>query len=150
MQNFIIRNEVEPDYFTVENLTREAFWNVYRPGCDEHLVVHNLRALPCYLPALDFVAERDGELIGHILYSRSYVTLPDGSRRVFLAFGPLSVRPDVQKTGIGSALVWHSLARAAELGDTAVFITGNHDYYSRFGFETAADYGIRLEGHAGG
>ena len=63
----IIRNETPADYRAVENLTRESFWNVYRPGCTEHYILHVLRDDPAFVPELDFVMEKDGELIGHVM-----------------------------------------------------------------------------------
>ena len=146
--DFKIRNEKESDFFKVENLTREAFWNVYRPGCDEHLLVHNLRSLPCFIKELDFVAEIEGNTIGHIIYSRSRVVDNNGKRHEFIAFGPLSVHLDFQRKGIGKALIEHSFKIAAELGYTAVFITGNPAYYSRYGFVSASNYDIHLKGVA--
>ena len=95
--NIILRNETEKDYFTVENLTREAFWNVYKPGCDEHLLTHNIRSLPCFIKELDFVAELDGNIIGNIIYSKAQVTDLNGNNHEFISFGPVAVHPDYQK-----------------------------------------------------
>ncbi len=144
--NIILRNEIEKDYFIVENLTREAFWNVYKPGCDEHLLTHNIRSLPCFIKELDFVAEIDGNIVGNIIYSLSQLTGSNGNTHGFISFGPIAVHPDYQKKGIGSALINHTFRLAEQLGYTAVFITGNPDYYQRFGFTAAFDYGIHLKG----
>lgn len=76
--SIIIRNETPADYRAVENLTRESFWNVYRPGCTEHYVLHCHRSAPDFVPELDFVMEKDGELIGHVMYSRSEITTSGG------------------------------------------------------------------------
>jgi predicted N-acetyltransferase YhbS len=144
--NMTLRNETEKDYFTVENLTREAFWNVYKPGCDEHLLVHNMRSLPCFIKELDIVAEVDGKIVGSILYSKSKLTALSGIEYESIAFGPISVHPDFQKKGIGSSLIHYTFRIAEQMGYTSVFITGNPDYYGRFGFEAASDYGIHLKG----
>jgi hypothetical protein len=144
--NLLIRNEISNDYFEVENLTRKAFWNVYKPGCDEHLLIHNMRSLPCYIRRLDFIAEADGKIVGSIFYSKAKLTVPDGTVKEFISAGPLSVHPDYQKKGIGSALIRHSLKIAWKMGYTAVFITGNPVYYGRFGFKTASDFGVHLKG----
>jgi len=136
--NIILRNEIEKDYFIVENLTREAFWNVYKPGCDEHLLTHNIRSLPCFIKELDFVAEVDGNIVGNIIYSKAKVTDLNGNNH--------AVHPNYQKKGIGSALINHTFKLAEQLGYTAVFITGNPNYYKRFGFTAAFDYGIHLKG----
>lgn len=146
MMNIILRKETQEDYFAVENLTREAFWNVYQPGCDEHLLAHNMRALPCFINELDFVAEVDGNIVGNIIYSKSKVTNPNGTVHDFISFGPISVHPDLQKKGIGAILINHTFEIAEQLGYAVVFITGNPDYYHRFGFVTAFDYDIHLKG----
>lgn len=65
-ENVVIRQEREEDEATVENLVREAFWNVYRPGCQEHYVLHRLRASPNFVRELAFVMEGDGRIIGQI------------------------------------------------------------------------------------
>ena len=144
--NIILRNEIGKDYFTVENLTREAFWNVYKPGCDEHLLTHNIRSLPSFIKELDFVAEVDGNIVGSIIYSNAKVTDLNGNNHEFISFGPVAVHPDYQKKGIGSELINHTLKLAEQLGYTAVFITGNPDYYRRFGFFAAFDYDMHLKG----
>nr|MDD6336651.1 acetyltransferase [bacterium] len=66
MKPYIIRKETPADYRTVENLTREAFWNVYRPGCLEHYVLHLFRDRDDFVPELDFVMEVEGNIIGHV------------------------------------------------------------------------------------
>ncbi|MDD6031911.1 MAG: N-acetyltransferase [Oscillospiraceae bacterium] len=139
----IIRPETEKDHAEVENLTREAFWNVYQPGCCEHLVVHRLRKDPAFLPGLDYVIEEDDGIVAHIMYARAFVEGEDGVRHEIAIFGPVSVRPDRQGQGLGSKLITFTLQKAAEMGIPLVAITGNPDYYHRFGFETAALHGIR-------
>lgn len=129
-----IRMEKKADFRWVEVLTRDAFWNVYVPGCMEHYLVHKLRKSKDFIPELSMVAELDGQVVGHIAYTRASLTGADGACREVLCFGPLSVRPSRQKTGIGSALIRTSLRRAKELGYKAVCIMGNPAYYSRFGF----------------
>lgn len=142
-----IRLETPADYRRVEELTREAFWGCMdHPTCDgEHLLVHKLRKSPCYVPQLDFVAEIDGRLVGHVIYSLAKVVTPNGREVEVLSFGPLSVLPGYQKRGVGSALMRHSLAEAKRLGYRAVLVYGHPDYYPRFGFGRAAWYGIVSE-----
>lgn len=139
-----IRQACKSDYKKIELLTRDAFWNVYKPGCDEHLVVHNMHRNKSSIEELELVAVCSNKIVGHILYSRGYIKGMDNN--TFLTFGPLSVSPSFQKKGIGSSLVKTSLEKAYDLGISAVFITGNPDYYSRFGFESASKYGIYLDG----
>ncbi len=142
---FIIRNEEEKDYFEVENVTREAFWNVYHPGCNEQLITHNLLTNTAFVKELDFVIEKDGEILGTIIYSLVQLKLEGGGIKHFICFGPVGIRPDYQGKGLGQKLIEYSLEKAKELGYSAVFITGNHKYYHRFGFESASRYGIYLD-----
>lgn len=142
----IIRPEQERDYREVENLVREAFWNVYRPGCMEHLVLHNLRKAPCFVRELDYVAENDGKIAAQIAYARGTLETEDGGRADSLLFGPVSVLPEFQGRGYGSRLIRFTLEKAKKMGYPMVVITGSPDYYGRFGFEPAAAHGIFLHG----
>lgn len=142
-----LRPEEASDHRAVEVLTREAFWGTEGPGCNEHLLVHRLREAPSFVPELAWVAEDDGVLLGHVVYSRAQVVGPDRAWDV-LTFGPLSVLPERQASGVGSALVRHTLAEAARLGHRAVVVYGHPDYYPRFGFRRGADVGITAPGGA--
>lgn len=142
----IIRRETPADYDAVEHLTREAFWNVYRPGCLEHYVVHVLREDPAFVPELDLVMERDGELIGHVLYMRAAITADDGREIPIMTFGPISIRPDLQRKGFGKRLLDCSMAKAAQQGAGALCIEGNLDFYGKSGFVLAGTRGIRYHG----
>ena len=134
-----IRRETPADYHAVETLTRDAFWGWgENPMCDgEHLIVHRLRESTDIVPELDFVAEADGMLVGHIIYAKAQILSPGGQKTEVLTFGPLSVLPHCQKQGIGGALLRHSIQEAARLGYRAVVIYGHPDYYPRFGFRPA-------------
>ncbi len=142
--NISIRNEIPADYRIVEELTREAFWgNMNHPTCDgEHLLVHKLRKLPSFVPELDFVAEAEGKIVGHVIYSLAKVITPDSREIEVLNFGPLSVCPDYKRMGVGSALMHRSIEEAAALGYRAIIFYGHPDYYPRFGFRRAKHYGI--------
>ena len=144
--NIIIRRETPTDYAAVEHLTREAFWNVYRPGCLEHYVVHVLREDPDFVPELDLVMERNGQLIGHVLYMRSKIVADDGREIPMMTFGPISIRPDLQRQGLGRYLLDYSMERARELGAGALCIEGNIDFYGKSGFVVAGRKGIRYHG----
>jgi putative acetyltransferase len=141
--NIIIRNENENDYRIVEELTREAFWNLYIPGCVEHFILHNLRTSADFVPELDFVAEKGGLIIGQIVYSRGTIKNKQGIEKEVVSFGPVSVMPAFQKQGIGSALIIHSINKARTLGYPAICIYGDPRYYSRFGFRSAEKYDIK-------
>jgi putative acetyltransferase len=139
----VIRHENENDYRTVEELTREAFWNIHVPGCDEHFCLHNLRNSPDYIPELDYVALDEGKIVGHILYSRAAIVDPQGIKKEVLCFGPISVWPVLQKKGIGSALINHSISAAKTMPYPAICIYGDPRYYGRFGFRCAEKFEIK-------
>ena len=143
MQNIIIRNETPADYRTVENLTREAFWNVYRPGCLEHFVLHTFRDDPAFVPELDLVMELDGELIGHVMYVRSAIQKDDGGELPTMTFGPISIAPAYKRQGFGTILLQESMRRAKAMGAGALAITGNIGFYGKSGFVVAKTKGIR-------
>jgi predicted N-acetyltransferase YhbS len=145
--NITIRLEQPKDYRAVEALTREAFWgSMNHPTCDgEHLLVHKLRNRPSFVPELDFVAEVDGQLAGHIIFSTAKVITPDARQIEVLGFGPISVLPEYKRMGVGSALMRHSISEAKRLGYRAIIIYGHPDYYPRFGFARASAFGITAE-----
>ena len=137
-----IRLEKPEEYRQVENLVREAFWNVYQPGCVEHYLLHKLRDDPRFVPELDYVVEEEGKVVAQIAYAKGIYRPDAGGEQELLLFGPVGVLPEYQNKGYGSALIRFTLKRARELGWPAVVITGNPAYYSRFGFEPAGKYGI--------
>ena len=146
VHDVIIRRETPADYTAAEHLTREAFWNVYRPGCTEHYVLHVLRDDPAFVPELDLVMERDGQLIGHIMYMRAHILSDDGRKLPVMTFGPLSIRPDLQRRGYGKLLLDRSMKKARELGAGALCIEGNIAFYGKSGFVEAGICGIRCHG----
>jgi predicted N-acetyltransferase YhbS len=148
MNPIVIRKECPSDYKAVLILTYEAFVTLNYSGriqIDEHYLYHLLQNSDLLLPELNFVAELDGKIVGHILYTKSKVENTDGSVLEVATFGPLSVHPDYQRQGIGKALVHHSMARAKELGFQAVLITGVEEYYQKLGFKRAEEYGLKLK-----
>lgn len=143
MENdYIIRLETESDYRESENLTREAFWNVYRPGCLEHYVLHLFRNDPAFVPELAFVMEKDGRLIGHVMYARSEILADDGRHIPVMTFGPISIAPEYKRRGYGTVLLRHSMDAAEKMGAGALAITGNIDFYGLSGFVTASTMGV--------
>jgi len=140
--NITIRPEEEKDYRTVEFLTREAFWDLYKPGCNEHLVVHKMREVPAFVKELSFVACDGEDIVGSILYTRAKVVSNENMTSEVLCMGPVSVLPTYQGKGIGSLLMNHSVEKARKLGFKAVIIFGNPGYYHRFGFANAEKYSI--------
>jgi predicted N-acetyltransferase YhbS len=137
-----IRTVTPEDYFPTENLTREAFWDLYKPGCDEHLALNQLRKCASYIPELDLVAFLDDILVGHIICTRAKVTGEDQSEHEVLCLGPVSVMPAYQDRGIGSGLIRQSISIAREMGFNGIILYGSPAYYPRFGFRDAAGFGI--------
>lgn len=146
MNKIIIRNETPADYAAAEHLTREAFWNVYCPGCMEHYVLHVLRNDPAFVPELDLVMEQDGQIIGHVMYMRAAITANDGREIPIMTFGPISIHPDLQRRGLGKHLLETSMEKAMALGAGALCIEGNLDFYGKSGFVVAGTLGIRYHG----
>lgn len=145
-KEFIIRHERPSEYYQVENLVRESFWNVYRPGCLEHYVLHCLRKDPAFIPELDFVMETDGKLIGQCIYLHANILEDSGKIVPILTMGPIGIHPDFKRKGFGKALLDYSLKRAATMGFGAVCFEGNIDFYGKSGFVYASDYGLRYHG----
>ncbi|GAA6141653.1 N-acetyltransferase [Hydrogenophaga sp. 5NK40-0174] len=142
-----IRLETEADHRSVEMLTREAFWNLYRPGCDEHYTTHLIHGHDDYLPDLTFVAEVDGELVGSIVYTRSFlVNEQTGQRAETATFGPLCVHPAWQRKGVGAALIQHTKALATQKGYAAIAILGDPHNYCKHGFQTGRDLNVCMSG----
>ena len=130
----IIRNETPADYRAVENLTRESFWNVYKPGADEHYYVHQMRSHPDFIPDLAFVLEVDGEIVGSIMYTKAWLEDEQGQRKEILSFGPLCVAPKYQRQKLGKLLIEHSFAAARKLGYDVNINFGNPGNYVSRGF----------------
>ena len=133
-----IRLEEEKDYREVENLTREAFWNVYRPGCTEHYVLNQYRSNPDFIPQLDFVMEEEGRIIGHVMYSKAEIVCEDGHVIPAWTFGPISIHPDYKRRGYGLKLLNYSLEKARQLGIGVLCMEGNIDFYRHAGFVVAS------------
>jgi predicted N-acetyltransferase YhbS len=137
-----IRQTAESEYSQTENITRESFWNLYKPGCVEHLILHNLRKSKSLIAELDLVAMSGNEIVGHIISTKAKVIDSQNKLHEVLCVGPLSVLPEFQKQGIGSKLINKSITAARESGHSGMILFGNPDYYHRFGFRNAVEYGI--------
>jgi RimJ/RimL family protein N-acetyltransferase/predicted N-acetyltransferase YhbS len=137
-----IRLEEPKDYREVETLTREAFWNVYRPGCTEHFVLNQYRTNPDFIPELDFVMEEDGIIMGHIMFSKAELSLDDGSRKHSWTFGPISIHPDYKRKGYGLKLLNYALGQARKIGVGFLCMEGNIDFYKHAGFDLACKFKI--------
>ena len=137
-----IREETAADYRAVEALTREAFWNVYRPGCTEHFVLHKYRDDEAFVKPLSLVLEEDGRMVGHVMFSQAEVRCADGRLLPIMTFGPISIHPDCQRRGYGLKLLSHALAKARTLGCKGVCMEGNIDFYKHAGFVVASTLGV--------
>jgi len=141
IENIELRLEEEKDYRFVEEITREAFWNEHLPGCDEHLLIHNLRKASEFIKELDFVAIHEGKIVGNIVYVKTFVK-NNGKENLVLTFGPVSVLPEFQNKGIGKKLINHTIKLSKEMGYKAIIIYGDPEYYKKFGFIESKKYEI--------
>lgn len=144
--DYLIRLERKEEYREVETLVREAFWNVYRPGCLEHYVLHQLRDDPAFVPELDFVMEKNGRLIGQNMFMRAVIQADDGREIPIVTMGPICIAPEYKRQGYGKILLDYSLEKAAELGCGALCFEGSVGFYGKSGFTYASEYGIRYHG----
>lgn len=142
-KQYKIRREEKSDYRKTEELTRESFWNVYRPGCMEHYVLHCYRDDPAFVPELDLVMEIDGTIMGQVIYVRSEIDCDDGRRIPIMTFGPIGIAPEFKRQGYGKILLDYSMEIAKKMGAGALAITGNIDFYGKSGFVPAKTKGIR-------
>jgi len=141
--DYTIRLEKQEEYRAVENLVREAFWNVYRPGCSEHYVIHVLRDDPAFVKELDFVMEQDDALIGQNMFMRAIIDADDGRVIPVLTMGPIGITPELKRQGYGKKLLDYTLKKAAAMGFGAVLFEGNIGFYGHSGFTYARSFGIR-------
>lgn len=142
-QTITIRPAAASDQGACEVLVRDAFWNLYRPGCHEHFIWHcAMQGHPDVVDELTLVAVLDDEVVGCVMSTRAHVLTMSGERIQVLAPGPLAVAPARQRHGIGGALLRRTLDEASRLGFPAACLYGDPGYYPRFGFMDAATYGI--------
>ncbi len=144
--DYIIRLERNDEHREVESLVRESFWNVYRPGCLEHYVLHQLRKDPDFVPELDFVMEKNGRLIGQNVFMRAVIKADDGRDIPIMTMGPICIANDLKRQGYGKLLLDYSLEKARQAGAGALCFEGNIDFYGKSGFEYASRFGIRYHG----
>lgn len=145
-KNIIIRLENKEDYRKTENLVRESFWNVYRPGCAEHYILHTLRKDHDFVSELDYVMECDGVLIGQNIFVKTVIKADDGRDIPIMTMGPICITPTLKRNGYGKMLLDYTLEKAKEFGCKAVCLEGNIDFYGKSGFDYANKFGIRYHG----
>lgn len=142
--DIIIRHEKKEDYRIVEEVAREAFWNLYFPGCSEHLVIHKMRGHEAYMPELSFVIEVAGEIVGSIFYTMSKIITLEGAEIPTITFGPMSILPSMHRKGLGRRLIEHTIALAKEMGHRAIVTLGYPYHYEVYGFKGGKAYGISM------
>ncbi|QFU86360.1 GNAT family N-acetyltransferase [Amycolatopsis sp. YIM 10] len=136
----LIRRGTDADDAAIRVVHDAAFAKPDAPGAEtvEAKLVGELRADGDLLPALSLVAEIDGRIAGHVCCSHARI----GSTPGPVGLGPLGVLPELQSTGVGSALMHAVIAAADALDLPAIVLLGSPGYYSRFGFAPAAEFGI--------
>lgn len=142
-KDYLIRLEEEKDFRAVEELVRDSFWNVYRPGCLEHYVLHVQRDCPDFIKELDFVMEKDGRIIGQNVFVKAVINTDNGEKLPIVTMGPICIANDLKRQGYGKILLDYSLEKAAEMGFGAVCFEGNIDFYGKSGFTYSSEFGIR-------
>lgn len=142
--NVVIRHEEEKDYKRVEEVVREAFWNLYFPGAHEHYVVHKMRKHKDFIKELTFVIEVDGKVEGAIFYSHSKIVEKDGAEHKTISFGPVSISPEYHRKGLGRKLITYSIEEAKRLGYSAIATLGYPYHYKPYGFLSGKKYGISM------
>ena len=143
-----IRLEKKEEQRVTENLVRESFWNVYRPGCLEHYVLNRLRDDEAFVPELNFVMEKGGKLIGQNVFVKAVIKADDGRDIPITTMGPICIAPEYKRQGYGKILLDYSLEKAKEYGFGAICFEGNIDFYGKSGFTYASEFGIRYHGLA--
>lgn len=144
-ENIIIRNEQKEDWEIVEKITRQAFYNLYVPGCGEHYLVHIMREHEDFIPELDFVIERNGDVIGNIMYTKAKLIDENRNEKDILTFGPVSIHPAYQRMGYGKMLIEHSFQTAIQLGYDTIVIFGSPSNYVSRGFRCCKKYNVCIE-----
>lgn len=145
-KNIVIRLEKKEEQRAVENLVRESFWNVYRPGCMEHYVLNQLRKDAAFVPELNFVMLMDGQLIGQNMFMRATIHADDDRDIPIMTMGPICIAPECKRKGYGKILLDYTMEKAAQMGCGALCFEGNIDFYGKSGFREASEFGIRYHG----
>ncbi len=144
--DYIIRLETESDYREVENLAREAFWNLSFPGCNEHYFIHVMRSHEAFVRELGYVLEADGKIIGSIMYTKAKLVDENGVEKPILSMGPICIHPDYQRKGYSKVLLEHTFEKAMKLGYDTVINFGNPDNYVARGYKSCKKYNVCFEG----
>ena len=142
--NINIRNEEPKDYRRVEEVAREAFWNLYFPGCHEHFVIHKMRNHKDFIKDLAFVIEVDNQIAGGIFYTQSKIVSEGNKEYKTISFGPVFISPEFHRKGLGKELITHSIKLAKEMGYRAILTLGYPYHYEPYGFLGGKKYNISM------
>lgn len=133
----ILRPETPAEYLQAEEVHRLAF-----AGPKEAQVVAAVRNSPHYRPDWSLVAQLDGQVAGHILFSYVGLQDPSGTMRPVVVLAPLAIHPQFQNRGLGKALVQEGLKRIEAAGEGLVLVRGHAHYYPQFGFRPSHELAI--------
>lgn len=139
----IIRKERREEFALIYELVKVAFQTAKVSNGKEQDLVNKLRSSGNYIPELALVAEVNGQLVGHIMLTKTYIIANNGAKFETLILGPISVSLEYRNRGIGSALINESFKIAKEKGYKSIFLVGDPAYYNRFGFKASVDFGIK-------
>lgn len=142
--NTVIRREEEKDYRRVEEIAREAFWNLYFPGTDIHAVVNKLRRSLDFIKELTYVIEVNGEVEGAIFYTTSKIIDKNKIEHKVISFGPVFISPKFHRQGLGRKLITYTIEKAKEMGYRAIITLGYPYHYEPYGFLGGKRYGISM------
>lgn len=137
MHEIIVRSETPDDIRAIDVVHLSAF-----QGESEAQLISALRKSPEYIPELSLVAELNGRIVGHLLLSKVSLKRDEWETAVF-ALGPMAVVPSQSHRGIGSELIKAAIAKAREYGCSGIVVAGHPQYYHRFGFSQASDWGVQ-------
>lgn len=144
--DLVIRLSRKDECREIENLVRESFWNVYRPGCLEHFVLHEMRNHSDFIPELNYVLEKDGKIIGQNVFVNAVIKGDDGRDIAIATMGPICIAPEFKRQGYGKILLDYTLEKAKEYGIKAVCFEGDIAFYGKSGFDFASKFNVRYHG----
>ncbi len=142
--NTKIRNEEQKDFRIVEEVARDAFWNLYFPGGNEHAIVHKMRNHSDFIKELTFVIEVDDKVEGAIFYTHSKIVTPNAEEIKTISFGPVFIAPKFHRMGLGKQIITHSIEKAKSLGYRAILTLGYPYHYEPYGFRSGKKYNISM------
>ena len=142
--NTVIRREEEKDYRRVEEIAREAFWNLYFPGTDIPAVVNKLRRSLDFIKELTYVIEVNGKVEGAIFYTNSKIIDKNKIEHKVISFGPVFISPKFHRQGLGRKLITYTIEKAKEMGYRAIITLGYPYHYEPYGFLGGKRYGISM------